>query len=73
MKDQIAEFIKAKREEAGISRYRLAQLSGCGQMMIARIENGENAPNLVLFIKICKALNASESDITKFYNELKEK
>lgn len=72
MKQIIAKFLKEKREKSGISIYKLAQLTGCGRMMIARIESGECAPNSVLFFTICKELNVSISALNGLYRKLKE-
>ena len=55
----INENIKSAREAAGLTQKELAKILGVYQKDISRWENGERVPSLEIFVKICKALNAS--------------
>lgn len=55
---KIAEIIKEKRLESGMSQRQLASLVGIGHTEITRIENGMRTNyNMVLLIKICNELD----------------
>ncbi len=46
------------REKRGMTQKQLAEASGIGRTVIARIERGDHAPTLVTQIKLARALNA---------------
>ena len=49
-------LIKEKREEAGLSQYKLAKLVGITQSFVNEIENGKKSPSVEVFFRICEAL-----------------
>ena len=51
----IGELIKA-RKESGLSQRELGELSGVKQPIIARMEKGDNVPNLDTVIKVLAPL-----------------
>ena len=55
--------LKQKREEAGLSQWRLSALSGFSQAWIWAIENGNVSPSEEAKKKIAKALKCKVSDI----------
>lgn len=65
----INENIKAAREAAGLTQKELAKILGVYQKDISRWENGERVPSLEMFVKICKALNASADLILEIGNK----
>lgn len=54
--------LKAAREKAGISQYRLAKISGVSQAFISEIESGEKQPTTPVLAKLCSALGMSLAD-----------
>jgi len=53
----IADFLKNRREELGISQKELADKCGVQWGTISRIENGKFMPNLDLFLTLTHHLN----------------
>jgi transcriptional regulator with XRE-family HTH domain len=53
---QIADFIKQKRTEQGISMYKLANDSGINRSSLSRIETGTSPPSSETLLKILNAL-----------------
>lgn len=49
--------IKKARENAGLTRYRLAKISGVSESTVMRIENGTSIPRLDVYEKLLTALN----------------
>lgn len=61
----IGELLRQKREEAGLSIRRLAELSGVNQANISRLERGEaSRPMLSSLTRLAEALGA---DAAEFY------
>lgn len=56
MKDYRVIF-KRKRENLGISQYRLAKNLGITQTFLSEIERGRKNPSLEQFFRICEALD----------------
>ncbi|MFT5107564.1 MAG: putative transcriptional regulator [Pseudoalteromonas tetraodonis] len=56
---EIIQAVKQAREENGISRYRLAKLTGLHASTISLIERGERSPSLFVMLKISAALEIS--------------
>lgn len=50
------QYLKDRRDELGISDYRLAQLSGVDKSQISRIFAGTVTPGILQFYRICAAL-----------------
>ena len=63
-------FITTRMEEIrcaqGISKYRLAQLTGLSQTALSKILNGQCIPTVLTLEKICKAFQIS---IAQFFAE----
>lgn len=54
----IAQNIKQKRKEQGLSQDKLSKLAGVAYNTIVKIESGENSnPTIITLQKIAKALN----------------
>ena len=51
----IGEMISIRKQEK-ITQSRLAELTGCKQQVISRIENKENSPSLRMFSNMLSAL-----------------
>ena len=60
---RIAQALKAKREELGLSKNLLAQKAGVAVQTVLFIENGTNSPSLSTFLRICNALSLSPSSL----------
>ena len=58
-KDTLGSRLTSAREAAGISQYRLAQLSGVTKQTISKLELGETAPSWETVILLAKALGVS--------------
>lgn len=59
----IGENIKKARKAAGISQKELADRLQVYQKDISRWENGERAPSIEVFARICKELSVSADKI----------
>ena len=60
---EIAQILQGIREDADISRKKLAQHVGCTTTTITRIEEGEQVPGIELFGTICLSLGKTPSVI----------
>ena len=49
--------IRGKREKAGLSQYKLAQMVGITQSFMNEIESGKKSPSIEVFFRICEALH----------------
>lgn len=49
--------IRQKRQELGMSQYRLAKNVGIAQSFMNEIESGKKTPSLEVFFRICEALD----------------
>ena len=49
-------IIRNKREKAGWSQYKLAQVVGITQSFMNEIESGKKSPSIEVFFRICEAL-----------------
>src|SRR5262245_56108244 len=58
-KDTLGARLTAAREAAGISQYRLAQISGVTKQSISKIERDETSPSWETVILLAKALGVS--------------
>lgn len=59
----IGENIKKARKAAGISQKELADRLQVYQKDISRWENGERAPSIEVFARICRELSVSADEI----------
>ena len=53
---QFHEIMRKKREDKGLSQYKLAELTGVQQSTINHIEAGRRHPSFELLIKLCEVL-----------------
>ena len=51
-----ADILTQEREKAGISKYRLSQITGVPESTIGRIEKGRMKPNIEMYAKLIEAL-----------------
>jgi DNA-binding XRE family transcriptional regulator len=56
--DHVVNDLRTLRENSNITTYQLAEIIGCFQSNIVRIETGGTTPNLKTVISIAKALGA---------------
>lgn len=61
--DQLAQSIKTKRAQLGMTQADLAQRVNISQAMLARIELGDKAPSLQLSHAIALALGCTLADL----------
>lgn len=54
--------LKELREAAGVSQYRLAQLSGLAKQTLSQLEKGSNDPSWETVLKLAKALGVSVAE-----------
>lgn len=59
----VGQRVRHHREELGLSRKKLASLSGVDESHLARIETGSGNPTLIKLIQISAALGSSASDL----------
>jgi len=63
----LAGYLRAAREEAGISQRQLASRVGIHHSYLARLENGENdSPSAELLQRIADVLEISSTDLLTF-------
>lgn len=55
----IAEKIKTKRKESGLSQKEIAKITNISQNYISQIENGKSQPTADIIKEICNALEIS--------------
>jgi len=68
---RLGEYIKEKRERAGITQTQLAEKLYDGQMEakgVWKLENGLYTPNIYIISEIAKVLNQSISEFLKDFN-----
>lgn len=63
MERRIAEGIKKRREQLGISANELAERSGVSRAMVSKIERLEVSPTAVLLGRLCNALGITLSSL----------
>jgi transcriptional regulator with XRE-family HTH domain len=68
-RETFADRLTALREAAGVTMYRLAQLSGLSKQAISRLENGETRPAWDTVLALARALGVS---VEAFVVELPE-
>ena len=64
----LAEYIRRKREEKGISQRKLAKMCGLGNGAISKIEGSQgynSHHNIISILKICDALKIDIGDLAK--------
>jgi transcriptional regulator with XRE-family HTH domain len=62
----IAQNIKEKRKQLGLSQDKLSKLAGVAYNTVVKIESGENPnPTIDTLRKIAKALNAGVDDLIR--------
>lgn len=61
--NQLVRALKENREQKGISKYRLAQISGLDKTGIGRIEEGDQNPTLYSLLKMAQAQEVKIVDL----------
>jgi len=77
----LIQLLEEIRLQKGISRYKVAKLSGLNEMTVKRFFDLENEPSLSIFLTIAKALGVnfffeskdSETDLNKAFQEAMDK
>ena len=54
----LAEAVRAKRKEAGLSQEKLAEKADLSAVFISRIERGKESPSIDNLLKIARALGS---------------
>ena len=70
---EIALWIKIERQKAKLSQIELSLKAGLSQNHVYAIETGQRFPNMVTFLKICKALNTNPARLFAPSDEEREK
>jgi transcriptional regulator with XRE-family HTH domain len=60
---QFAIRLRSKRLELGLSQMQLAEMVDCHLNAISRIESGRTDPSLLMFLRICRALNLRPDEL----------
>ena len=55
--DDYRAIIRQKREQLGISQYKLAKQVGIAQSFMNEIEKGRKSPSVEVLFRICEALD----------------
>jgi transcriptional regulator with XRE-family HTH domain len=63
MTDKIGKFLTNRLEKKNMTRYQVHKLTGIDQTALGRIFSGEREPGIISFMKICKALTVTKSEI----------
>jgi transcriptional regulator with XRE-family HTH domain len=58
-----AERLRQVREQKGLTRYRLAQLSGISKEGVNKLERGDADPRLSTLLKLAAALGVAPADL----------
>lgn len=61
----IGKTMKKRRERIGMSQEELARIAGVTQAAICQYENGKTKPNVIVAMKIAKALRMTVEDMGK--------
>jgi transcriptional regulator with XRE-family HTH domain len=69
---KIGEWLKQKREQAGLSKAELAKLSGHHKSFVGRYEAGQRL-DIIQFTKIALALNAKPCEVIESCIEVSRK
>lgn len=64
---QIGEYVRICRRKSGYSQEELAEGVDVSKMTISRIENGENAMSILLFLQIVSFLDISEEEVIRLF------
>ncbi len=62
-KNMLGKFIRAKREEAGLSQKQFAELLFVTESAVSKWERGVNYPDITMVSDICRVLNISEKEL----------
>lgn len=55
--------VRKRRHELSLSQLQLAEMVDCHLNAISRIESGRIDPSLLMFLRICQALNLRPEDV----------
>jgi transcriptional regulator with XRE-family HTH domain len=59
----VARVLKARRQQAGVSMTRLAEMSGMSQQMISCIERGMRVPTIATLYRVARALGTTSEEV----------
>lgn len=62
-KNMLGKFIRAKREECGLSQKQLAEQLFVTESAVSKWERGVNYPDITMISDICRVLNISEKEL----------
>ena len=62
-KNMLGKFIRAKREEAGLSQKQFAEQLFVTESAVSKLERGVNYPDITMISDICRVLNISEKEL----------
>lgn len=62
-KNMLGKFIRAKREEAGLSQKQFAEQLFVTESAVSKWERGVNYPDITMISDICRVLNISENEL----------
>lgn len=62
-KNMLGKFIRAKREEAGLSQKQFAEQLFVTESAVSKWERGVNYPDITMISDICRVLNISEKEL----------
>jgi len=66
---KLAESVKSKREEKGLTQEKLSELTGINRVMIGRIERQNFIPSIIQFESLANTL---EFELTDMFVEIQE-
>ena len=61
----VAENVKARREERGLTQDALGRMVGVGRSYIAQVERGSKVPSMYMGKALAEALGCSVADLLK--------
>ena len=67
IKQEFAAIAHEKRRKSKITQERLSEVVGITDVYLRCIESGKNAPNWIIWLKICTALDVDISEIQQKY------
>lgn len=70
IKHEFAVLVHGNRLKNQITQEKLSEMIGITPAYLRCIENGKNAPNWIIWLKLCTALGVDVSEIQKKFKDL---